>query len=82
MLIKSYLAFPHKGQKEILHSKLNELEWCEVIPAENENVLVIVTESSSIEEEETRLNILKEIKELDHFSMVSGFNENSNIKKP
>jgi len=75
MPVKSYLVFPHKGKKEQLTQSLAKLQWCDVLPAENKDVLVLVTETNSEQEEESCLDNIKSIPELDHFTLVSGFDE-------
>ena len=43
MPIKSFILHFEEGKKEILLNELYKLENCEVIPAENHDVVVIVT---------------------------------------
>lgn len=74
MPIKSYLVHPNLGKKQLLHTALSQMEQCEVIPAENENLLILVTETQNKTEEENlqeRLSLLKDIKLM---ALVSGFN--------
>ena len=52
MPIKSYLAHPHEGKKEELIKAISTIAECEVIPAENKDVLVVVTETDSKIQEE------------------------------
>lgn len=74
MPIKSYLAHPHDGKKEELIKALSTLNECEVIPAENKDVLVVVTETNTKIEEETLKQKLETISSLKLLAMVSGFN--------
>lgn len=74
MPIKSYLVFPHSGQKEQLAQAL-EHHACSVIPAENKDLLIMVTDTQSEQDEEGLMQQLKEIKSLDHYTLVSGFND-------
>ncbi|MGG6232392.1 hypothetical protein [Tenacibaculum sp. SDUM215027] len=74
MPIKSYLAHPHDGKKEELIKALSTLGQCEVIPAENKDVLVVVTETDTKVEEETLKQKLETISSLKLLAMVSGFN--------
>lgn len=73
MPIKSYLAHPHKNRKEELIDALSSINQCEIIPAENKDILVIVTETDSKEEEEILKNKLDTISSLKMLAMVSGF---------
>ena len=74
MPIKSYLAHPYDGQKEILVKELSALENCEVIPAENKDVLIVVTDTNSKQEEDKIKEQLETIASMKLLAMVSGFN--------
>ncbi|WP_152285993.1 hypothetical protein [Flavicella marina] len=78
MPIKSYLAHPYQGQKMELYNTLSQLEGCEVIPAENKDVLILVTDTETSKQEDAlqeKLNMIKSIKLL---AMVAGFNASKN----
>ena len=53
MPIKSYLAYPIDGKKNALILALNALDNCEVIPSENEELLVVLTDTLTIEEDKS-----------------------------
>lgn len=74
MPIKSYLAHPHKGKKEELLASLSYIENCDVIPAENKEVLIVITETNNKEEEDSLKEKLDIIPSLKLLAMVSGFN--------
>ena len=76
MSIKSYLVFPHRGEKENLLKELERLHWCEVTPAKNEELLVLVAETTSKDDEEHFLKAVNDLDSLDHMTLVSGFDEN------
>mgnify|MGYP000111587713 CR=1 FL=1 len=78
MPIKSYLAHPHENQKETLVAELSSLDNCEVIPAENKDVLILVTETKDKTEEANLKDQLDTIKSLKLLAMVSGFNSPKN----
>lgn len=78
MPIKSYLVFPHKGKKEGLTATLNQLTWCEVLPAKNKELLVLVTDTKNEQDEDNCLARINAIPELEHYTLVSGFNESDN----
>jgi len=42
MPIISYLAHPQEGKKEELLEALSTMDQCEVIPAENKNLLKVI----------------------------------------
>ena len=74
MPIISYLAHPYKGKKNELIEAISEIDQCEVIPAENKNILVVVTETENKQEEENLKLKLDTIDSLKLLAMVSGFN--------
>lgn len=74
MPIISYLAHPHEGKKEELIKALEGLNECEVIPAQNKDLLVLVTETESKAEEDILKQKLETIDSLKMLSMVSGYN--------
>jgi nitrate reductase NapAB chaperone NapD len=78
MPIKSYLVFPHEGKQKALKEALIKLSWCEVIPAENRNLLVLVTDTKDKEDEENCLLTINGLNSLEHMTLVSGFSDNNN----
>lgn len=78
MPIKSYLAHPHEGKKEELSRAIASLEYCEVLPAENKEVLVLVTETETESEDILLKEKLDAIDSLKLLALVSGFNTPKN----
>ena len=74
MPIKSYLIHPVEGKKEVLTKALSQLDACEVIPAENRDVIILVTETATHEEEDRLKEKIEAIEGLKAMAMVSGFN--------
>ncbi len=74
MPIKSYLVHPLQGKKEELLTALESLEQCEVVPAENQDLLALVTDTVNEIEEEILKGKIEAIKSLKLLSLVSGFN--------
>jgi len=68
MPITSFLVHPQDEKKEKLFSILSKMPYCEVIPSENKNLLVLVTETSNEEEEK---QLIKEIEAIDCVSLLS-----------
>ncbi|WP_420322594.1 chaperone NapD [Flagellimonas sp.] len=73
MPIKSYLVHPSEGKKVQLAQQLSKMEHCEVLPAENEEVLILVTETDSKQEEQELKEKLEQISDIKLMAMVSGF---------
>ncbi|AUS04046.1 hypothetical protein [Pseudotamlana carrageenivorans] len=78
MPIKSYLAHPHDGKKADLLSALSQIENCDVIPAENNDVLILVTETHTLKEDEQLKETIEGLDSLKLLAMVSGFNTPKN----
>ena len=74
MPIKSYLAYPNDGKKNALILALNALDNCEVIPSENEELLVVLTDTLTIEEDKSLKDTIDALDSLKMISLVSGFN--------
>ncbi|WP_242134743.1 hypothetical protein [Aestuariivivens marinum] len=78
MPIKSYLAHSHEGKKQELIEALSSLENCEVIPAENKDLLIVVTDTEGKIEDEILKEQIEAIDSLKLLAMVSGFNTPKN----
>ncbi len=72
MPVFSYLAYPKNGAKQELLNDLAVLEFCEVTPAENENILILVTDTPDEETEKALQKKLKELKTLESLGMTFG----------
>lgn len=79
MPIKSYLAIAKDGSKRDLQQVISKLPGCEVTPAENKNVLVIITETRSAAEDEQLLKKLKSLDQLQMLTLVSAFSNQSEL---
>jgi len=75
MPIKSYILHPIEGQKELLIKELTVFSECEIIPAQNHEVVVLVTDTTSEIADTNLFNKLNELKSLKHMSLVSGFED-------
>lgn len=74
MVIKSYLAHAVTGKKQELLEALNKLNQCQVTSAENEDIIVLVTDTSDDNEDEILKEKIESILSLKMLSLVSGFN--------
>tara|TARA_Y100000385_G_scaffold192669_1_gene199237 strand:+ start:204 stop:440 length:237 start_codon:yes stop_codon:yes gene_type:complete len=74
MPIKSYIAYPFEGKKDVLIDGLNEIKQCEVIPSKNKEIVVVVTETPSNEEDIKLKELIDNLESLKMISLVSGFN--------
>ena len=70
MPISSYLIHPINNSKiELIRRLSNHPNW-EVTPSTNKNLLILVTDTKSLEDEENLQNELNSLKSLGHFSLV------------
>jgi len=74
MPIKSYIAHPIDGKKNALILALKALENCEVIPSENEELLIVLTDTLTVEEDKSLKDTIDALESLKMISLVSGFN--------
>ena len=74
MPIKSYLAYPFEGKKDILKKSLEALDNCEVIPSENEELIIVLTDTLTLEEDKKLKETIDTLDSLKMISLVSGFN--------
>ncbi|MGD2097292.1 MAG: hypothetical protein PVG35_06890 [Desulfobacterales bacterium] len=72
MPVFSYLAYPVTGSKEQLISDLAALDFCEVTPAENAEVLILVTDTPDEKTEKKLQEKLKTLKSLESLGMTFG----------
>ena len=72
MPIFSYLAHPVQGAKEQLVRDLAAMDFCEVTPAENEAVLILITDTPDEETEKKLQEKLNSLKSLESLSMTFG----------
>lgn len=78
MAIKSYLAHPLSGQKKQLINELSTLNNCEIIPAENKDLIVLITETESDTEDKILKEEIETLDSLKLLALVSGFNSPKN----
>ncbi len=53
MAVCSYLVFPDEGAHTSVRNRLSAIPGCQVFPAENRDLLLLVTETEGTEEEES-----------------------------
>ena len=72
MPVFSYLAIPEQGAVGELYAELKAIEYCEVIPSDNKEIAILVTDTPDDEIEKSLQKRLKEIKSLQSLSMTFG----------
>lgn len=72
MPVFSYLAFPTEGERQSLCAALEATEYCEIIPAENQDVVVLITDTPDKETDRLLQAKLKQLSCLQSLSMTYG----------
>jgi nitrate reductase NapAB chaperone NapD len=72
MPVFSYLAYPKPGAKELLLNDLAAMDYCEVTPAENEEILILLTDTPDEKSEKALQKKLKTLKSLESLGMTFG----------
>lgn len=75
MPILGYIASPKSGAKQDLLQELKALQYCEAFPADNIDILILVTDTPDKETEEQLQKQLKNIPTLESLSMTFGYND-------
>jgi nitrate reductase NapAB chaperone NapD len=77
MPVFSYLAYPKKGAMQALFNDLTALEYCEAVPAENENILILITDTPDEQTEKQLQQKLKNLNTLASLGMTFGHTDQS-----
>ena len=72
MPVFSYLAYPAKGAKQDLLKDLAALDYCEATAAENEELLILVTDTPDEKKEQELQKKLKRLNSLESLGMTFG----------
>ena len=75
MPIFSYLAIPKKDARKTLCEELSALEHCQIIPADNQDVVVLVTDTPDDPIEKKLQHTIKSLPSLQSLSLAFGYNE-------
>jgi len=76
MPIFSYLAIPRDGAKAELCAELTRLPHCRIIPADNHQVVVLITDTPDEATEEALQESLKNLQSLQSLDLTFGYDEN------
>jgi nitrate reductase NapAB chaperone NapD len=72
MPVFSYLAYPKQGAKEQLLKDLVALDYCEATPADNQEILILVTDTPDEDKEKALQKKLKALNSLESLGMTFG----------
>lgn len=82
MPVFSYLAYPAQGAKEQLLKDLSELRYCEITPANNEEILILITDTPDEDSEKQLQKQLKELSSLQSLGMAACVKIVRNVPTP
>ena len=82
MPIFAYLAIPKQGELEQLHTAMRSMPYCEVFPAENRDVLILITDTPDDPEEKALQQRLRMLSSLQSLSMTFGHKDAPQTEKP
>lgn len=77
MPVFSYLAIPTDGNKDALCAALEATDYCEIIPAENQEVVVLITDTPDKETDKRLQAQLKKLSCLQSLSMTYGHTDDN-----
>ena len=72
MPVFSYLAYPVPGAKKELLSDLAALDYCDVTAADNNEILILVTDTPDEDKEKALQKKLKKLESLESLGMTFG----------
>ena len=75
MPVFGYIAYPVSGVENNLAQELGALKYCQVIPADNEKIIILVTDAPDKDTEKELQKQLKNLCSLESLSMTFGYND-------
>ena len=75
MPVLSYIAIPASGAKNDLLQSLNAIQFCEAFPADNQDILILVTDTPNDKTEKELQAQFKDMENLQSLSMTFGYND-------
>ena len=81
MPVLSYVAIPRSGAKTELLDVLNSIQFCEAFPADNEEILILVTDTPDKDTENALQTQLKDLQPLESLSMTFGYNDEQPLEE-
>ena len=75
MPVLAYIASPRSGEKNKLLKELNTMQHCEAFSADNEEILILVTDTPDGETEKELQKQLNRLESLESLSMTFGYND-------
>ena len=82
MPVKSFLAYPVRGRYDELAGALRALRGCEVIPAVNRDLLVVITDTPNEGSDEALREELARVDSLEGLVLVAGLRDTDDDALP
>lgn len=82
MPIKSYLAYPARDRRDELADVLRALPGCQVIPAVNRDLLVVVTDTPDEAADQALQDALSRVEILQGLALVAGVGDRAARRAP
>jgi nitrate reductase NapAB chaperone NapD len=79
MPVLSYIALPVSGAKDELLGVLNAKQFCEAFPADNEELVVLVTDTPDNDTEKELHGQLKNLTCMESLNLIFGYNEEQSL---
>jgi nitrate reductase NapAB chaperone NapD len=81
MPVLSYIALPKTGEKNELLKALNSMQFCDAFPADNKDILILVTDTPDKSTDKELHAQLKNLPTLESLSMTFGYNDEQPLEK-
>lgn len=78
MTIKSYLIWPKSGSSTTCLNDLTKIKLCQVTPSDDQQAFIMISETSSKQDDELIENQLNKTDSIEHYSLVFASEENLN----
>ena len=72
MPVFSYLAYPEENKKQQLITELSSIEYCEVRPADNKDVVILITDAPDVDTDKALQTKIQALDSLQSISMTFG----------
>jgi len=80
MPVLAYIVTPRSGEKNKLLKDLNAMQHCDSFSADNEEILILVTDTPDKKTEEELQKQLNSLESLESLSMTFGYNDELQYK--
>ncbi len=72
MPVCSYVVFPQRGKAQEVARRLSQIPNCEVVPAENQALMILVTDTETAADEQALQQRLSSIEDIECMALTFG----------